>query len=336
MNISKEITQEEVGRLFDNYDPSEQLIINTYGGDLNAGWAMYDFLTSKDLGSVKVIGVCMSSGTIPLLAFDERIGSANSKFLIHNPWAIVVGGAKEFKKLSDELTVEEKRLVDLYKTKLNLTSDEIINLMNEEKELTAEEALHINLITKIDNEMSRETDLDQKLEEMENSIIGKLKNFFTKSKIQNLVIQTQGGEELDFGPDVETEEQIIIGVTATADGSPADGDYTRPNGDVLTFVAGELTAITKPEQEESGGEGETEAEMVERISALQNELKEAKSYSEKLEGKFNSVLESSKTMSKNITELQEKISKLSTNHNPGYNTPSKKEKKEARVGNKRK
>ena len=336
MKISGDITQDTVTSLFNNYKKDEPLIINTYGGDLWAGWAMYDYLNTQELGVVNVIGVCASSGTLPLLAFDERLGSENSKYIIHNPWAMSVGDSEELGKVSDSLSKSEVELINLYESKLNITRDEITSLMKNEKELTADEALNINLITGIlknEKQMVKEKDLEERLEKMESSIISKIKNLFTKPQIKNIVIQTQDGTELDFGDSVETEEQIIVGVTATADGKPADGEYTRPNGDVLVFTGGELTEIKTAETDEES----TEAEYLQRIKDLETELAVAKNYSNQLTEKFETVIKSSETMSKRIGELQNKIEKISTSHNPGYNTPpSEKKEVKNRVGNKRK
>ena len=57
------------------------------------------------------------------------------------------------------------------------------------------------------------------------------------------MLQDVNGNELDFGDAVQTPEQIVIGVTATVAGQPAEGEYTMDDGSVLVFAAGALTEI---------------------------------------------------------------------------------------------
>lgn len=323
MVLNKNIDIGSFDYLVNNFDGTKKLVLSSYGGSLIEGWAMYDYLVDMDKKEVEVIGMCASAATIPLLAFERRVGTKNSRYLIHNPWTIAVGDSAVFDSLSKEMTREEGILVDLYEQNLNISRDEIILLMKQEKELTAEEALYINLITEIKNMMTEEQ-INEKLANMENSLFAKIKNFFKPQK-KAMTIQMQDGTELNFGEEVETEEQIVVGVKATADGQPANGEYMRPNGDVLTFEGGELTLITK---------AEIPADPEIAIAKQQEELESIKAVNAELQAQLNTVIEAKETMTKNLAGLQNRLDKLSSKHNPGINVPSQISVSKNRVGNK--
>jgi ATP-dependent Clp protease protease subunit len=63
----------------------DKFIINSYGGDLDAGYAIHDYLKTNKNSEVGVMGVCASSATLILLGASKRWGTKNSQFLIHNP-----------------------------------------------------------------------------------------------------------------------------------------------------------------------------------------------------------------------------------------------------------
>ena len=60
-------------------------IINSSGGEVDSGWAMYDainLMRNKTVGYC--YGVCMSIATLILQACDQRILAPNCRFMIHN------------------------------------------------------------------------------------------------------------------------------------------------------------------------------------------------------------------------------------------------------------
>ena len=67
-----------------------QVVINSPGGLVDVGYAIYDYLTSlKSSGktiTTVINGMCASIATIIALAGDKRQIVKGSKFLIHNPF----------------------------------------------------------------------------------------------------------------------------------------------------------------------------------------------------------------------------------------------------------
>ena len=324
MRIIGDINDTSLAELVDSY--SGKLTITSDGGDLYQGLAMYDFINSFDGETeCEVLGMCASAATLPLMASNVRVGNENSRFLIHNPWTLAVGEASDFKALYEDMTKEEQTLVNIYEQKLNLTREEIITLMKENRVIDSNEALSINLITTIKtNSMKKE-----ELEQIENNLFNRFKNIFKKESIKSMIVQTQDGQELDFGEDITAEEQIVEGVTATVDGSQAQGDYQMPDGRVFTFENGVLTVITEPET----GQEEDRAEQ--DVEALQNEIAELKKELADISASNDKMLNVINNVNKEHTKLKALLSELKTSGKPDeINPPQVGEGQKARIGKK--
>lgn len=68
----------------------------------------------------------------------------------------------------------------------------------------------------------------------------------TLKQVQNIVLQDVNGKELDFGPEVKSPEELVLGMKATLDGRPAEGSFVWPDGTILKFKAGVLSEIINP------------------------------------------------------------------------------------------
>lgn len=116
--------------------------INSIGGDVDEGFAIYDFLTSHGLPVTTIgEGRVYSIATIILLAGDNRLMTRNSQFMIHNPWAMASGDADEFRRYARELERREVQIADFYARKTGKDKDEIRRYMKEETFFSAEDAV---------------------------------------------------------------------------------------------------------------------------------------------------------------------------------------------------
>jgi SMC interacting uncharacterized protein involved in chromosome segregation len=99
----------------------------------------------------------------------------------------------------------------------------------------------------------------------------KIEALFKKhSKIVNLMVADAAGKNLDFGTQIETPEQIAVGMTAVyEDGTKPMGDVVMPDGKTLVFdESGIITEIKEAE----GDPLEVEIEALEaEIEALKTE-----------------------------------------------------------------
>ena len=222
-----------------------EIVLDSFGGLLWEGWKIYD--TIKAMGtnpSIGVLGSCASAATLPLLATENRWATANSRLLIHNPWADVVGDDAVMYTTADFLKGEKMTAANMYATVSNKPVDEILALMKEERFMSATEMLQYNFITEIRGEIKpkieemNKEEIKAALDEQEKSLLSKIKAWITPKAPKNAIFQDVNGIDLDFGEEITSLDQIVVGSTATVDGAPADKAYVLSNGNTYTFEAG--------------------------------------------------------------------------------------------------
>ena len=282
--------------LLPHLQDGKEIILDSFGGSLWEGWRLYD--TVKALGtnpSIGIIGTCASAATLLLLATENRWSTENSRLLIHNPWALAVGDDDEMLSEGGNLREEKNRIANLYSKVSGKSVDELLALMKEERFMTSDEMLAYNFITKIrgdlsinnnnlkNKEMNKE-EIRDALAEQEKNLLGQIKSWF-KGAPKAAIFQDVNGVDLDFGEAVETIEQIEVGMTATVDGGPAEGEFVLSNGSTYVFVAGEVTEIIIPEGEDLETENAALKQELETLKAKNtlnvSEVKNLKSEIEK-------------------------------------------------------
>lgn len=118
--------------------------INSGGGDVFAANAIYTRLKDhKAKITVKIDGWAASAATIIAMAGDTIQIPANGVFMIHDPKMGVIGyyGAEEFVKLSEELAVIKKSIINGYALKTGKDEAEISALMSNETWYDGEQAV---------------------------------------------------------------------------------------------------------------------------------------------------------------------------------------------------
>lgn len=340
------ILQGEIGYeiTLDSFQKGDSFLINSFGGSLFEGLAIYDYIKGNNI-EVGVIGVCASAATLPVIASSNSWATPNSRFLIHNPSAYSEGTANDMSDAANELQKEQQRAVNLYAEHLNMSADEIQSLMNEEKFITAQQALKIGIIKEIKEFSKTESvkpDADLKLlynqfkmkidmsEHATKEDVGRIeglikdvKTLFTakqKDAPKMIVLTASDGTALDFG-EVLTEEEIAIGVMATVEGQPADGSFVMPSGETYVFAGGELTEIVEPVDAEALEEENTELKAANETLQESNETMKAE-----LEEKTQMLA----TLESRVTKLDSEFLKMKTKfsaNKPPVNTPPIEEEK---------
>lgn len=148
------VTLDDVKNTARDMDKSKVTVyINSYGGDAVEGVAIRNFL--KDTFSkidVVIDGIAASSASIIATCGDTLTMPVGTTYMIHNPWTVVWGNRKEILKEIGSLESLEKSYRNVYMERFNGTEDELIELMDNESWLTAEEAESLGFATKIEEE----------------------------------------------------------------------------------------------------------------------------------------------------------------------------------------
>ena len=127
------------------------IFINSGGGDVFAGMAIYNMLTRYDgKKTVHIDGLAASIASVIAMAGDEVIMPENAMMMIHNAWTICRGNRNDLRKLADEVEKIDGLIADTYARRGNRTGAEYAAMMDAETCFTAQEAKEAGLIDTIE------------------------------------------------------------------------------------------------------------------------------------------------------------------------------------------
>lgn len=142
-NLSKQLEQLGDVEEIDVY-------INSYGGEVAEGLAIYSALKRhKAKVTTYCDGFACSIASVIFMAGDVRVMSTASLLMIHNAWTYTSGNANELRKQADDLDTITQASVNAYMEKVNISEEELKELLDEEKWLLPQEALEKGFATMI-------------------------------------------------------------------------------------------------------------------------------------------------------------------------------------------
>lgn len=127
----------------DNPEKEVSLYINSPGGVVSSGFAIYD--TMRYI-SCPVSTVCMgfaaSMGSFLLMAGDpgRRIALPNSKIVLHQPLGGFQGQASDIQRHAEDIMKTKRQMIDLYAQHCGRTTKEVENTLDRDHFMSAEEA----------------------------------------------------------------------------------------------------------------------------------------------------------------------------------------------------
>jgi ATP-dependent Clp protease protease subunit len=124
--------------------------INSYGGEVGEGLAIYNALKNSPARvTTRCDGFACSAASVVFMAGDEREMNEASLLMIHNAWTTAEGNAEQLRKQADDLEVISKTMNSIYLSYVNITEEELQQLLDEESWITPVEALRMGFATKI-------------------------------------------------------------------------------------------------------------------------------------------------------------------------------------------
>ena len=256
--------------------------INTFGGDVTAGFAMANiirrFATENSVEiTTRISGYCSSIGTVIFLAGDKRVGNDYADFFVHNAWTFAVGDKNEMKKQYEDLDKISNQIAKYYSEKTTIPFDEAVRLMDDSTNIDSETALKYGFFTDVENSVKAynstsirnlliQNNSKLNINKNENKMTTKKESIFNKlvrliSDAKNLIVFTDTQEELDFY-DLEEGDTVNIGDKADFGGRAANGAFMLADGVTLyTFEAGVLTNIETPGEEGGDNLADKDAEI---------------------------------------------------------------------------
>ena len=128
------------------------LYINSPGGDITAGLAIYDTMNyiKSDVSTI-CVGLAASMGAFLLLSGKKgkRIALENSEIMIHQPLGGVKGQATDIKIVSDRIIKIKKKLNNIISKKTNKSLKQVEKDTDRDYYLDSKEAKEYGIVDKI-------------------------------------------------------------------------------------------------------------------------------------------------------------------------------------------
>lgn len=153
--INKEMADKFVKDLLvlENESKEEiKVFINSPGGDVDAGYAIFDMIRFVSC-PVKLIGMGLvaSAAALILLAVpkDMRVGLPHSSYLIHQPLSQMKGVATDIEIHAQQLEKIKQNINQVISEATGKSLDQVAKDTDRDHWLTADEALDYGLISKV-------------------------------------------------------------------------------------------------------------------------------------------------------------------------------------------
>jgi ATP-dependent protease ClpP protease subunit len=272
-----------------NENDSLCLMIDSYGGDLRAGYKIYDFLKGKDGIHCCVLGNCMSAAILVLLGVKKQNRTANehSQFLIHRPLLEYHGQLtqKDAQKVDSAIEEETKLLMDVYKKELNASEQALMAMLDNEQVFGAMQAKAMGFVDSVNMATALENDEEALKEIMYNKQLIKnkkmatndkleacvkaLKDLFASSPFKNTkVVSTLDGKDLK----VETDGEVKTGCKIEAE----NGSYVLGDNRTIIVKNGVIESIEEPKTTD-----DDKKKLEEKVKNLESERDDLKNKLEK-------------------------------------------------------
>jgi ATP-dependent protease ClpP protease subunit len=272
--------------------------LNTVGGSVTEGLAMYQRLrevsASGKLITTKIKGNLASIGTVVFLAGDKRIVNELFEPFVHEAQGGVMGSNSDVQDYAKQMDHVNNKMVEHYKKHLNISKEEILEMMKGETYISPEMAIEIGFATDVEEilrpaaKLNIANKLNIKNERMsekvefsneDKSVIAKFAKFLgfdgktEKKEIKNILVKTANQEELDFIEREEGTPEAGDKVTYSGDDEAIkeaikSGSIVMANGETYVIESGVLKEI-QPKEEDAQAPPE---EMQATIDDLKRQL----------------------------------------------------------------
>ena len=153
------------------------LFINSYGGEVFEGTAIYNQLRRHPAHkTVYVDGFACSIASVIAMAGDEVVMPRNTMMMIHNMWMGAVGSSAELRKAADDLDIINAagRQAYLQKAGDKLSEARLVELMDAETWLTAEQCIALGLADRFADEDADMTAANEMLQKVNGAMEARL------------------------------------------------------------------------------------------------------------------------------------------------------------------
>lgn len=124
--------------------PTIKLNINSPGGDVFDGIAIFsDLIDHSATVDVRVTGLAASAASLIAMAGDTVTIAEHAFFMIHNAWTFSIGNKAQLEKDAQVLAKIDEQLADRYAQRTGQDLGDIVDMMDAETWLNADEAVEL-------------------------------------------------------------------------------------------------------------------------------------------------------------------------------------------------
>ena len=124
--------------------------ISSYGGECKEGLAIYQALKRHPAKITTICdSFCASIASVIFMAGNERIMTNTGLLFIHNAWVATCGDSNKLKKEAETLEKITQSSITAYMEHINISEEELKEMLNNETWLDCEEALKMGFATGI-------------------------------------------------------------------------------------------------------------------------------------------------------------------------------------------
>jgi len=286
-----------------------EVTIMSPGGSVLEGLAIYDALRAASNKGQEIktsaLGMAASIASIIFMAGDQREVSDNAEIMIHNAHVMTGGNKNDLKGAIEKLNGMDKKLIDIYTDRTDLSVEEVTALLDKETFMSADVAISKGFATAkadvlalvaIHNKTKEPVNMADEKKEDEKSMLNKLMAYL-KGEIK--------AEELPEKEDDAAEE-------AKAEGDEDEKPDFEAENIALKAELEELKAKAEGDEEEKK-EMEAKAEEDEEAKA-EHEEEEKKEEEAKALAIFNAtvvnkitLVEAKNLLSKSVSFVTETL-----------------------------
>ena len=139
-----------------------EIHVNSRGGDVGEGTAIYNLLRQKSQAGCKIIGYvdgyAYSIAMTIVMACDEIHMGLGTSMYLHMPWACVAGNAAQLRSMADDLDVLGEASLQLYLNRSHdLTEEQLRDMMVKETTLAPEDCFKYGFCDVVDTYTALDT-----------------------------------------------------------------------------------------------------------------------------------------------------------------------------------
>lgn len=338
-----DVCLQDFKQFLDTVEDGDKIVIDicSCGGDVFQGIAISNLIKQyqqihKCHFTAHIISIAASIASVICSACDEIELDSNALFMMHLPYTCnVTGNAIELGKQIEQLEQCKKSLISFYKTKFDLTEEEIEKLLVEETWIDAEHVDDYKLNCKVINTTEPiriAASLKKSLKKFNNkTIIERFKNM--EKEIKEIDETVKAEETVEQKEEIKADtsvEETVVEETAeetveeTVEEVKAETEETeetveeeeKPSYEELEKQIVELTAKLE-EAEQKINEIEVDESVEKRVSGMQSKMQNkinvlTKEFKNKLETAEKELLEAKNQVSTLTEQLDKATEEFST------------------------